>query len=32
VDVPFLNALGGLLDGELEVKEAIRQMVDSYKG
>ena len=32
VDVPFLTALGGLLDGELEVKEAIRQMVDSYEG
>ena len=32
MDVPFLTALGGLLDGELEVKEAIRQMVDSYEG
>ncbi len=32
VEVRSLAALGGLLDGDLEVDEAIRRMVDSYQG
>ena len=32
VEAPFLSALGELLDGSLEVEEAIRRMVDSYQG
>ncbi len=32
MEVPFLAALGGLLDGSIEVEEAVRRMVDSYQG
>ena len=32
VEIPFLTALGGLLDGELEAEDAVRRMVDSYQG
>ena len=32
MEAPFLAALGGLLDGSIEVEEAVRQMVDSYQG
>lgn len=32
MEAPFLEALGGLLDGSIEVEEAVRRMVDSYQG
>ena len=32
VEVPFIAALEGLLDGELAVEDAVRAMVDSYEG
>ena len=32
VEVPFIAALEGLLDGELTVEDAVRAMVDSYEG
>jgi len=32
VEIPFLTALGGLLDGELEAEDTVRRMVDSYQG
>jgi hypothetical protein len=32
MESPFLAALGGLLDGSIEVEEAVRRMVDSYQG
>jgi glycerol-3-phosphate dehydrogenase (NAD(P)+) len=31
VNVPFLTSLGDLLDGEVEVREAVRRMVESYE-
>ena len=31
INVPFLSALGDLLDGELEVSNAVRQMVEAYE-
>jgi len=31
IEVPFLTALGDLLDGELEVSNAVRQMVEAYE-
>jgi len=31
VNVPFLTSLGELLDGEVEVREAVRRMVESYE-
>ena len=32
LEVPFISALEGLLDGEVAVEEAVRAMVDSYQG
>ena len=32
MESPFLAALGGLLDGSIEVEEAVRLKVDSYQG
>ena len=32
VEIPVLTALGGLLDGELEVDDDVRGMVDAYQG
>lgn len=32
IEVPFIAALEGLLDGEVSVEEAVRAMVDSYQG
>ena len=31
INVPFLSAVGDLLDGELEVSNAVRQMVEAYE-
>ena len=31
VNVPFLTSLGDLLDGEVEVREAVRRMVEAYE-
>jgi len=31
VQTPFLYALSSLLDGELDVEDAVRRMVESYE-
>ena len=30
-DTPFLSTLGGLLDGKIEVEDAVRRMVGAYE-
>jgi hypothetical protein len=31
IEIPFLTALSGLLNGEIAVEEAVRAMVESYQ-